>query len=97
MITLIIAYVLNIVDYVFTSYWVKHYGIGVETNPFGRWLFENGVAGLFKIGVVGVLFLLLWALVKSAPRTGFVPYIILAVYGAITVYHSIILIYLSTR
>ena len=88
--TLLIAYLLNIIDYLFTSYWVNLYGISIEGNPLGRWLFENNLAGIVKIFIVGGVFLLLGYLFKRYPNTKWVAYIPLVVYGLIDIYHSYI-------
>ena len=85
--TLIIAYLLNIIDYLFTSHWVNLYGLSVEGNPFGKWLFEYNVAGVFKIGVAGVLFAILAQILNENPQYNFVGYILLTVYALIDIYH----------
>lgn len=90
--TLLLAYTLNIIDYLFTSHWVNLYGLSAEGNPFGRWLFENNVAGIVKIFIVGGVFLLLGYLFKRYPKYKWVAYIPLVVYGVIAIYHIGILI-----
>jgi hypothetical protein len=89
------AYLLNIIDYLFTSHWVNLYGISVEGNPLGRWLFENGVAWVFKIFVVGGLLALLGVCIRIKPKLAPVAIIPLAVYGLIVLYHIAILIYIN--
>ena len=66
--TLFIAYLLNIIDYLFTSHWVNLYGIAIEGNPLGRWMFENNVAGVFKFFIVGALFAILGWLSIGNPK-----------------------------
>ena len=92
---LIIAYLLNIIDYIFTAHWVRSYGIEVETNPFGRWLFENNVAWAFKILIVGGLFAVLGYFIKRYPKTAKIAYIPLVVYGLIVLYHFTILFHVK--
>lgn len=92
MIPLIIAYGLNIIDYIFTAYWVHNYGVGIEGNPFGRWLFQNNVAWLFKIVIVGLIFAVLWAVIKRYPKAIIALYILLGVYAVLVIYHIIIAI-----
>ncbi|MBE5869271.1 MAG: hypothetical protein E7293_10035 [Lachnospiraceae bacterium] len=87
MIPLIISYILNIVDYIFTLYWVKLYGIEMEGNPFGRWMLEHHLAWVFKILVVGVLFVLLGYMIKRYRKGMKAAYLILTVYSAVVVYH----------
>jgi NhaP-type Na+/H+ or K+/H+ antiporter len=93
MIYLIIAYLFNIIDYIFTAYWVSKFGICIESNPFGRWMFENNVVWVFKILIAGGLFILLGYCIKKEPRAAWIAYIPLAVYGLIVSYHIWILIY----
>lgn len=92
MIPLVIAYILNIIDYLFTAHWVNKFGIDIETNPLGRWMLENNVAWVFKIFVVGGLYILLLCLVKQHPKVVLVAYILLAVYAVIVIYHIFIAI-----
>lgn len=91
--TLFIAYILNIIDYLFTSHWVDLYGISVEGNPLGRWMLENNVAWVFKILIVGGIFALLGYFIKQKPKAKWLAYIPVVVYGAIVIYHIVILIY----
>lgn len=90
MIPTIIAYLLNIVDYIFTAILVSKYGIGIEANPFGRWLFENNIAWVFKIVIVGLLFAVLAYVIHKYPDMVFVAYILLAIFAAVVIYHIII-------
>jgi hypothetical protein len=87
--TLFIAYLLNIIDYLFTSYWVRLYGIDIEANPIGRWMFENGVAGIYKTIIVGVLFLIL-ALLRKNKMVSLVSVGLTIFYALIVIYHIII-------
>lgn len=90
MIPLIIAYGLNIIDYIFTAYWVHNYGVEIEGNPFGRWLFNHNIAWLFKIVIVGLIFALLWQVVQRYPKAIIAVYILLGVYALLVIYHIII-------
>ncbi len=94
--TLLIAYILNIIDYLFTAAWVNLYGLDIEGNPIGRWMFENNLAGVVKIFIVDGAFLLLGCLFKRHPSlkwTGFIP---LIVYGLIVFYHVCLWAYISS-
>ena len=91
--TLFIAYLLNIIDYLFTSHWVNLYGIDIEGNPFGRWMLENNAAFGFKFFVVGAFFAVLGVCISKHPQAKWVAYIPLVVYGLIDLYHIGILIY----
>ena len=85
--TLFIAYLLNIIDYLFTSHWVNLYGISIEGSPLGRWLFENDLAGVVKIFVVGALMAVLGYLLNRYPKYKPVAVIPLVVYGFVVMYH----------
>lgn len=90
--TLFIAYLLNIIDYLFTSHWVNLYGIDIEGKPLGRWLFENNLAGIVKIVIVGGLFVVLGCFINRYPKYAYTAFIPLVVYGLTVLYHIGILI-----
>lgn len=90
---LIISYILNIIDYLFTAHWVRRFGIDIETNPIARWMFSHNVAWVFKIFIVGGLFAVLGYCIKKYPKTTWIAYIPLAVYGLIVIYHIVIFFY----
>lgn len=92
--TLLISYLLNIIDYLFTAHWVNLYGISIEGNPLGRWMFENNVAWVFKILIVGGLFAVLGYFIKRYRKAAIAAYIPLAVYTVIVIYHVFIAIQL---
>lgn len=87
---LLIAYLLNVVDYLFTAHWVRLYGLDVEANPIGRWMFENHVAGAVKILAVGVLFAVFGCFIKRHPDAAWIAFIPLAVYALIVGYHIVL-------
>lgn len=89
---IIIAYILNIIDYLFTAHWVRKYGIKIEANPIGRWMFENNVAWVFKIFIVGGLFALLGYFIFKHPKTAWIAYIPLGVYALLVIYHIFLII-----
>lgn len=84
---LLLSYLMNLADYFFTEYWVNQYGVAVESNPIGRWMFATGLAGFIKIFLIGGLFILLGYLGKRQPRTKIANYLIFCVYGAVVAYH----------
>lgn len=92
---LLITYILNIIDYLFTLYWVRTYGIEIEANPFGRWLFENNIAWVVKIFAVGGVLALLGYIFKRYPKLAPVAYIPLTAYAAVVVYHIILAVIYS--
>lgn len=91
---LFISYLFNVIDYLFTSKWVKLYGIDIEANPIGRWMFSNNLAFTIKIFVIGALFILLWFLLKKSKNASKIKYLIFGVYSITTLYHLLIYMYL---
>jgi hypothetical protein len=89
---LITAYLLNIIDYIFTAYWVYKFGLEIEANPIGRWMFENSVAWVYKIFIVGGAFAVLGYFIKREPKYAWVAFIPLVVYALIVIYHIVILL-----
>lgn len=85
--TLLIAYILNIIDYLFTAHWVNKFGIDTELNPIGRWMFSHNVAWVFKILIVGGLFAVLGYFIKQYPKYAWTAFIPLVVYGFVVMYH----------
>lgn len=94
MLPLIITYILNIIDYIFTAYWIKLYGTDIEANPIALWMFNHNVAWVFKIIIVGGLLAALGYLIYRNPKSAWATYIPLTVYGLIVLYHIGIAIYL---
>lgn len=87
---LIIAYALNIFDYIMTARLVRQFGTDIERNPVGRWMIERNVAWAFKIVFVGVVCALIGYLIRKYPRYSWTAYIPLGVYGLLAVYHIIL-------
>lgn len=92
MICLITAYLLNVLDYFITAHWVRKFGLDIELNPLGRWLFENNVAWVVKILLMGGLFALLGYCITRRPKHAWVAYIPLTAYAVIVAYHLCIVI-----
>lgn len=95
MMYLIIAYILNIVDYIFTAHWVHNFGIEIEANPFGQWMFSHNVAWVFKIFIVGGLLAVMGVCIRKCPKAAWTAFIPLVVYTLIVIYH--IIIYFTVR
>lgn len=89
-IRLLITYILNLVDLVFTTIWVKKYGIEIEANPIGRWLYEKNAAVFVKVGVVGAILFRLYKLLQLYPKWEWTSWVLLAVYSALVLYHIVI-------
>ena len=93
--TLLIAYILNIIDYLFTAHWVRLYGIDIERNPLGRWMFSHNIAWVFKILIVGIFFAVLGICIHIRPDLAWVTYIPLITYGLIALHHVVILLHIA--
>ena len=95
------TYLLNLFDLAMTTHWVNLYGLEVEGNPVGRWLYKSGIVYPAKIVGVG---LLLWLLYEAAAKIDTPKYkwwdltswAVLAVYGFVAVYHIILAIKVFT-
>lgn len=90
----IFAYLLCVFDYACTRHWVKQFGVEVETNPIGRWLFQVGNGALaFFVKVVLSLFVLIFLYQFREVTLGKVGiWSIFLVYLAVAVYHIIIIL-----
>lgn len=89
---LILTYLLNILDYLFTLYWVRKFGIECEANPIGRWMFSHNIAWLVKIVLNGVLLGIVGYYLRRHPEDGYLAWICLIAYAIIVAYHIILAI-----
>ena len=87
---LITAYLFNIIDYIFTAHWVHKFGIEIEANPIGRWMFENNVSWVYKIFIVGGLFALIGYFIHREPKAAWTAFIPLVGYALIVIHHIVI-------
>ena len=87
---LLIGYLLNIIDYALTAYWVKLYGTEVEANPLMRWYFEHDIAWAVKIFAVGALMAVVGVCSYKKPSVAWSGWVLLVAYAAVTVYHIIL-------
>lgn len=72
-------------DVIFTSFFISKFGLDVEANGFGRFLFENPILlFVFKIISSGLIVALTKSKYKVA-RTGLI--IIFVSYLAVNIYH----------
>ena len=84
---ILLTYILNIIDYASTLYWVRSYGLDTELNPIGRWMFEQNVAWLFKIVIIGVLLGAVGWYTHRHPEAAYLAWIPLIWYGTVCLYH----------
>lgn len=92
---LLITYILNIIDYLFTVHWVRLYGIEAEMNPLFRWMLEHNIAGFIKIFVAGGILALIGYIYKLYPKYAWTAYILLTLYAAVDVYYIILAVILA--
>lgn len=87
---LIVAYICNLLDYIFTEYWIKNFGTDVEANPIGRWLLTNNLGWLFKVFIIGALMGLVGWGICNYPNLAWTQYVLAFVYVALVIYHLVI-------
>lgn len=94
----LVTYILNMIDLFFTIYWVDMYGINAEANPFGKFLFDNGLAEIAKVAVVGALLLFLYvqANVEDNDTARIGLYICASVYAIVCIVHCLLWLYIKT-
>ena len=91
-IRLIIAYGLNLFDLAVSTYWVKRFGVEIESNPVGRWLYETGMVWPVKIFLMGALLFALYSGIKTHPEWEWTSWLVLAVYGSLALYHVVLIV-----
>lgn len=60
---MIAIYALNLYDFAITTHFVYLYGLEIEANPFGRWMYESGMVYPYKILFI---FLMLFIFYKAS-------------------------------
>ena len=90
---LIILYIFNIFDYLFTTYWVNKFGTEIELNLVGQWLYDNNLAWIFKIVVVGIALLIAGRRLDKSKNFSWIVYILLIPYGIVVLSEIITFIY----
>ena len=83
---LILIFALNVIDYIQTVYAIQLFGIGVEVNPIGRFLFEHNCAWVAKFIALPLMLTALGFIVKIERRQAW------AVYG-LTVYYFLLIMH----
>lgn len=84
----LLTYLLNLFDLICTNYWISLYGLSVEGNQFGKWLYQNHLAVQYKVVMVGIALVVLYRYNKWK-WTG---WLLLAVYSILAIYHIVIAI-----
>lgn len=97
-IRLIIAYLLNLFDLLCTSHWISKYGLDIEGNPIGKWLYQNHLAVPVKVFGLGILFVILYAAIKHRDKGldnttqwwDIASWLVLIAYALLAIYHVIL-------
>lgn len=92
---LIISYICNLIDYVFTEYWIRTYGTDIEANPIGRWLLTNNIGWFYKVFIIGALMALIGWGIYCYPNLRWTQYALATVYGALVIYHLVLFAYIG--
>lgn len=87
----ILAYILIILDLLFTRRLIDIYGLSVEANPIGRWILESPIKQIiFKLLVPALALIFLYKhRDRRMARIGLK--VVLIVYMLIAVYHCILI------
>ncbi len=88
--------IFNVLDLTITMILVNIYGIGIELNPFGRFLFNNNLLLFFyKFVIVSLCLLILWKYHKyTISKLG--AWLVFMVYTILIIYQLMGLILLFT-
>ena len=88
-IRLLTTSIFNTFDLIFTLFLVSLFGLGIEVNPIGVALFQNGIVlFLIKIGLVNLMLVVLYKLrYYKIARLG--SWLVFIVYGCLTLYHVV--------
>lgn len=79
-ISLIIIYILNIIDYFQTIYGINLFGLDIEGNPIARFLLENNCGWIVKFIAVPIILVTLGVLVRIDKKQSWVVYVLLVFY-----------------
>ena len=84
---LITAYLLNIFDAIISVFLFKTIGVEIELNPWGIYLYNNGILCLYKMSVTAIAMLIINKLVKKYPKLIWACWVVFVVYAVLTVWH----------
>lgn len=86
-ISLILIYILNLIDYWQTMYVVRLCGIGAELNPIARFLLETNYGWVVKFIIMPILLTIVGILVRTDRTMAWAVYAILVWYIAIVAHN----------
>lgn len=90
-ISLIIAYVLNVIDYFQTTYIVHLIGIGAEANPIVRFLLAHNCAWIAKLIIVPILSIIMGVIIRIERGLSWSAYFLLFLYLCVVVNNFIVM------
>ena len=90
-ILLIIVAILNVVDYVQTFYAIQSFGVGIEANPIGRFLFEHNCAYMTKLILVPIALVIIGCIIRSDKRFSWTAYFLVIFYLGVIINNFIVL------
>ena len=82
-ISLILIYILNLIDYWQTMYVVRLCGIGAELNPIGRFLLENNCGWVVKLIVAPILLATMGIIIRTERKWSWAAYFMLILYALV--------------
>lgn len=83
---------MNIFDLLCTNKWIQLYGLEIEANPIGRFLYDINFVMFFKIAIIGLLLIFLCEQSYKHYYARLGLFIIFGVYVALTIFHIIIIV-----
>lgn len=89
-----ITYLLNLIDLLMTTKWIKAYGIDVEKNPIGKWLYKSRARMTFFKVAVPAFALSFMSIFRAYTIAKIGIWTCFGVYLAICLYHLFIYLYL---
>ena len=94
-ISLILIYILNLIDYFQTIYAVQLVGIGIELNPIARFLLENNYGRIAKFIVVLIALTIMGITIRIERRMSWAAYVLLVFYICIVINNFVVLLRLQ--
>ena len=91
-ISLVVLYILNLIDYVQTIYAVQLYGLGVEANPLARILLKGEYAWVLKLILAPLAIMAIAYVVKIDKRWTWVLYLLVIFYLVIVINNFAVLL-----
>lgn len=91
-ILLIITYLLNIVDYLQTTYTIQRVGLRAELNPIMRYVFEHNCALAFKVILPAILLIAMGIIVKVDRKSSWTVYVLAALYLLVVMHNFAMLV-----